>query len=300
MPSPTQSGFESWSLPIPVTLALLITAFVYSRGWLRLRKTTPDTIPLWRLGAFIGGLFSLWIAMGSPLVAFDDDLLTIHMIQHVLLMIVAPPLILLGAPALPLLHGLPQRVVRGVVGPFLRWPPLHRLGHTLTHPAICWLSAMGALVAWHVPALFELGLRSELWHEVEHASFFTTGLLFWWPVVQPWPSVARWPQWRIPLYLFIATVPCDVLSAFLAFCDRVVYSSYLIEQQKFSISPLQDQECAGALMWTCATFAYLIPAVIVTTRILSPAGANSAEAAQAAGLRRTAGHPLAVGPQVIQ
>lgn len=299
MPSPIQASFETWSLPVPATLALALTAFVYSRGWFRLRKAFPNAIPLWRLGAFIGGLFSLWIAVGSPLLAFDDTLLTIHMVQHVLLMIVAPPLILLGAPALPFLHGLPQRLVRGALGQFLRWPPVQGLGRMLTHPAFCWLAAMAALIAWHVPPLFELGLRSDAWHEIEHACFFVTGLLFWWPVVQPWPSVARWPRWRIPLYLFMATLPCDVLSAFLAFCDRVVYSPYLATPRTFNISPLQDQECAGALMWTCATFAYLIPAVVVTIKILSPLRTEPAEKAQAA-LCRTTGQPFAVGTGVVR
>jgi cytochrome c oxidase assembly factor CtaG len=281
MPSPIQTELTSWSLPIPVTLALVLTAFVYARGWFHLRKAYPNAIPAWRLGAFMGGMFSLWIAVGSPLTAFDDDLLTIHMVQHVLLMAVAPPLILLGAPALPFLHGFPRRFVRGALGPLLRWTPVEWLGRTLTHPAFCWLSAMLALIAWHVPALFELGLRSEAWHEFEHVCFFTTGLLFWWPVIQPWPSVARWPRWSIPMYLFLATLPCDALSAFLAFCDRVVYRSYLTLPRLLNVSPLQDQECAGALMWVCATFIYLIPAVAVTVQMLSPPRMYPAEQAQA-------------------
>jgi cytochrome c oxidase assembly factor CtaG len=225
----------------------------------------------------MGGLISLWIAVGSPLATLDDDLLSIHMVQHILLMTVAAPLILLGAPALPFLHGLPQSLVGGPLGQLLRWPPVQRLGRVLTQPAFCWLAAMGALVGWHVPVVFELAMKSTGWHVVEHGSFFATGLLFWWPVVQPWPSVAKWPRWRIPLYLFFATLPCDVLSAFLAFCDRVVYSSYLVEPRRFAISPLQDQECAGALMWTCATFVYLIPAVIITIQLLSPATTRSTE-----------------------
>lgn len=294
---PVQAAVEPWSLPVPVTLALVLAALVYSRGWLRLRKASPDALPPWRLGAFISGLFSLWIGVGSPLVTFDDELLTIHMVQHVLFMLVAPPLILLGAPALPLLHGLPQRFVRGALGPALRWPPMQGLGRILSHPAVCWVSAMAALVAWHVPWLFDLGLRSDAWHEVEHACFFATGLLFWWPVVQPWPSVARWHRWRIPLYLFMATLPCDVLSAFLAFCDRVVYLPYLTMPRHFSISPLDDQECAAALMWACATFAYLIPAVIVTVQLLSPPRTDPAEQAQAA-LLKSAEQPLAAPAEV--
>jgi putative membrane protein len=271
---PVQRGVESWSIPLPVTIFLAATGLAYAVGWVRLRRASPDAIPAWRLGAFMAGLAAIWIALGSPLVALDDELLTVHMIQHVLLMMAAPPLIIFGAPALPFLHGLPQGFVRNVLGPVLRWQPLQKLGHTLTHPAICWLAAMGALIAWHVPAIFELALRSEFWHRVEHASFFATGLLFWWPVVQPWPSVARWHRWRMPLYLFMATLPCDALSAFLAFCERVVYPSYLNMPQRFTLSPLQDQECAGALMWACATFIYLIPAVVITTQILSPADTN--------------------------
>ena len=99
---------------------------------------------------------------------------------------------------------------------------------------------------------------------------FAAGLLFWLPVVQPWPSAARWPRWSVPLYLFFATLPCDVLSAFLAFCDRVVYPHYLSSHRVFPMSPLEDQECAGALMWVCVTFVYLTPAAAITIQILSP------------------------------
>jgi cytochrome c oxidase assembly factor CtaG len=113
-------------------------------------------------------------------------------------------------------------------------------------------------------------MQSEGWHEVEHACFFAAGILFWWPVIQPWPSLARWPQWGVPVYLFLATLPCDALSAFLTFCDRVVYPHYLSAPLLFDVSPIADQECAGALMWVCVTFAYLAPAVVVTIQMLTP------------------------------
>jgi putative membrane protein len=199
------------------------------------------------------------------------------MVQHLLLMAIAPPLILLGAPALPLLKGLPQWFARGVVSPFLQWRWVKSLGHFLAGPAVCWLAATLALIGWHIPAVFELALRWKWLHELEHACFLGAGLLFWWPVVQPWPSVARWPRWSIPLYLFFATFPCDALSGFLAFCDRVVYSSYQSAPRILSISALQDQECAAALMWACVTIIFLVPAVIVTLQILSPQRAHSLE-----------------------
>ena len=103
-----QAILESWSAPIGVNVSLCLAALVYTIGWLRLRVVFPNLISAWRLAAFLAGIVSLWIAIGSPLEAFDDVSLTVHMVQHLLLMAIAPPLILLGAPTLPLLQGLPQ------------------------------------------------------------------------------------------------------------------------------------------------------------------------------------------------
>jgi cytochrome c oxidase assembly factor CtaG len=218
----------------------------------------------------MSGVLSLWVAMASPLALLDHQLLTVHMVQHLLLMTVAAPLILLGAPAIALLQSLPQTFRRGVLAPLLRRPPVHAMGRFITDPAFCWLASTATVIGWHVPALFQLGMQSEGWHKVEHASFLAAGLLFWWPVVQPWPSLARWPRWSVPLYLFLATLPCDALSAFLTFCNRVVYPHYLSAHRLFDISPLRDQESAGALMWVWVTFAYLVPAAVVTIQMLSP------------------------------
>ena len=263
---------HSWSLPIPVTLALIVVTFVYWRGWYQLRSDLPNVRPMWRLAAFMGGLLSLWAAVGSPLASMDHDLLTAHMVQHLLLMTVAAPLILLGAPAIALLHGLPQRLVRSVLVPLLRCPPAEGFGRVITHPVFCWLAATTTVIGWHAPALFELGMQSAGWHELGHACFLVAGLLFWWPVIRPWPSLENWPQWSVPLYLFLATLPCDGLSAFLTFCDRIVYPQYLSAHRLFHTSPLGDQEFAGALMWVWVTFVYLAPAVVVTLQTLTPQG----------------------------
>jgi putative membrane protein len=270
MPLPFQVALESWKFPLLLTLAMVFVALLYLRGWLHLRSAAVTVIPGWRAGSFLLGLLLIWLALGSPLAAFDEQLLTVHMIQHLLLMTFAPPLILLGAPFMPLLHGLPRQFVQTVLSPLFRWPSLQRLGHFLSQPALCWFAAAAVLVGWHVPAAFTLGLQSEGWHVVEHACFLTAGFLFWWPVVQPWPSVPVWSQWSILLYLFLATLPCDILSGFLVFSERVAYPIYLSTPRQFGFSVLADQQCAGALMWTCVTIVYLVPAAILTIRLLSP------------------------------
>jgi cytochrome c oxidase assembly factor CtaG len=252
--------------PVPITLLLLGTAMVYVRGWIRIRRSLPNLIPVSRLAAFLGGLALLWIAVASPLAGMDHELLIAHMLQHLLIMTVAAPLLLLGA--------------RRLVG-----------GGLWFHPAICWLAGTIVVLVWHIPEVFERGMSSEVWHATEQGSFLAAGLLFWWPIMQPWPGVARLPRWSAPLYLFLATLPCDALSAFLTFCDRVVYPSYMSAHRLFDLSAIEDQQWAGTLMWVWVTFAYLAPAASITMGLLSPRlnatvqGSGRAEDAGLFGLR---------------
>jgi cytochrome c oxidase assembly factor CtaG len=254
-----------------MSASLIIVALVYMRGWFQLRRLLPDLASQWWPCAFLCGLFAVWAAVGSPLAALDEELLSVHMVQHLLLSAIAAPLILLGTPALPLLYGTPRLLVLNGLAPLLRSPLVRVLVRVLREPACCWSAAIAVFIGWHSPVLFQLALRSEFWHAVEHTSFLGTALLFWWPIVQPWPSTARWPRWSVPLYLFLATLPCDGLSAFLAFSDRVVYPAYLSVPRHFGLSVLQDQQYAGAIMWLCVTVSYVIPAVVITTNVLSPA-----------------------------
>jgi cytochrome c oxidase assembly factor CtaG len=221
----------SWSLP--VTLALAIAALLYLRVGLK---------DVRRLAAFESGLLALWIAVGSPLAHLDHEDLTAHMVQHLLIMTVAAPLLLWGA-----------RRITGI-----------RIN---VHPVICWLAGTGVVAWWHVPAIFDLGMSSAFWHGIEQGTFLVAGLLFWLPVMQHWSDANN--RWSVPLYLFLATMPCDALSAFLTFCGHVVYPSYLSGPGLTQSSVLADQACAGALMWVWVTFAYLFPAVAITLRILS-------------------------------
>ena len=270
MPHLHHGAVVSSGASVLLTLIFLFTALVYLRGWLHLRSTSSNLIAAWRAASFLLGLFLIWIAVASAVAAFDHELLTAHMAQHLLLMTLAPPLIWLGDPVMALLHGLPRQFVQALIGPLFRWPPVQRLGAALAKPVFCWLAAAMALVGWHIPAVFTLGMNSGAWHIAEHASFLVTGLLFWWPVVQPWPSVSKWPEMSVILYLFLATLPCDTIAGLLVFGDRVVYTHYFSSSQPFGLSALADQQCAGALMWTCVTVVYLVAGAILTTQLLSP------------------------------
>ena len=259
------------SISIPLTMLLALVVFFYARGWLRLRKALPQIITLGQMAAFMGGIISILVAVASPLAELDHELLSVHMVQHLLLMAVAPPLILLGAPVPALLRGLPQDFVRAVVSRLQRSAVARQIAGSLGHPVVCWFAATFTVIGWHIPSLFALGMHSALWHEIQRASFLVAGLLFWWPVIQPWPSASRWSKWSTPLYLFLATLPCDALSAFLTFCGRVVYPHYQSVSGPMQILALRDQEWAGVLMWVSVTFIYMLPAMVLTVRNLSPA-----------------------------
>ncbi len=266
MPHTHHAGLESFW----VSAALIAMALLYVRGWVRIHRVARYTIAGWRAASFFLGILFIWLATASPIAALDHELLTVHMVQHLLLMTIAAPLIWLGAPAKPLRNGLSHRFVEALIVPFFRWELMKRLGKALANPTVCWLAAAATLIGWHIPSLFVLGLQSEVWHGIEQASFLAAGLLFWWPVIRPWPSVSDGSEWPILLYLFLATLPCDILSGFLVFCDRVVYPVYFSAPHRLVFSALEDQQCAGALMWTCVTVVYLVAGTIVAARLLSP------------------------------
>jgi cytochrome c oxidase assembly factor CtaG len=233
--------------------ALLAVVAAYGWRW----RGARHALSMVRLAAFVAGMVALWAAVASPIANLDRGHLTGHMIQHLLIMTIAAPLLLLGEP----MYVFRSPVTRDQRP--ARWPALH--------PVVCWLAGTLVVLIWHVPGIFEVGMR---WHGLQHATFLAAGLLFWVPVLRPWPTVSSWPRWSVPLYLLLATLPCDALSAFLAFCNRIVYSRYSSMPvdcpMNGGISALEDQQRAGALMWFWVTIAYLVPAALVTIELLSP------------------------------
>jgi putative membrane protein len=272
-----------------LTLIVFFTALVYVRGWLSLRSSRVKRTSAWRAVSFLFGLVLVWVAVASPIAALDHELLTVHMLQHLLLMTLAPPLIWLSMPVRPLLQGLPQRFVESLLVPLWQSAAGKRFGKVLARPRVCWLAACAALVGWHISIFFALGMQSAPWHLFEHLSFLAAGLLFWWPVVQP-VAGASGQDLSMILYLFFATLPCDILSGFLVFSDRVVYPMYFSSSHLLGFSPLVDQQCAGALMWTCVTVVYLVAGAILTMRLLSPRRVSQVDLVQRTLRETEAGH----------
>jgi len=268
MDSVVGASLASWRLDFKLLFPMLVVSWLYLRGWQRLHRERPHRYTPPRLVAFISGLGIVFLAIASPLDAFGGLLLEVHMIQHLLLLMIAPPLIWLGQPILPILRGLPARTLKAGLGPFLASPGLRRAGHFLTHPVVCWLAMAAAVIFWHTPRWYELGLSSPAWHETEHACFFFAALLFWWPVVQVWPSHPIWPRWGIVPYLVAGDLVNTGLSAWLVFSGHVVYSTYERAPRLGGISALDDQATAGAIMWVPGSIAYLLPALVVAMQAI--------------------------------
>ncbi|HLY42005.1 MAG TPA: cytochrome c oxidase assembly protein [Terracidiphilus sp.] len=265
-----QSVLDDWSPPVWLTSAIFLAALIYLRGWFAIRKTRPEQFSVWRLTAFMSALACLWIAIGSPLDAFADILLSAHMVEHLILMSLVPPLMLIGLPVVPMLRGLPLSIRKHIAGPLIRLRPLRGLVHCVTRPVVAWLSMNLAFLLWHIPSAYDFALEHEGWHDVEHLCFLSTSLLFWWCVLRPWPAGQHSHDWTILLYLVSADMVNTALSAFLAFCNRPVYPFYVHHPNPFQIAPLPDQVLGAVIMWVIGSLAFLIPAAAITFGFLQP------------------------------
>lgn len=274
----SQTIVRTWNIPLWSTAMLVITAAIYLNGWRLVRVTRPHELPAWRAMCFVGGLLVIWLALASPIDALADYLLLAHMTQHIIFISVAPPLIVLGCPAVPLLRGLPRSLVRDDLGPWIASKATHRLRKLITHPLFGWLSMNLAILTWHIPAAYELALRSERWHDCEHGCFFFGSLAFWWFVLQPWPSRSSWPRWMVLPYIFSSNIVNIGLSAFLTFSGYVVYPTYASVPRLFGIGALDDQAAAGCEMWALGSLPFIAALIPLLVQLFSsqPASAHGA------------------------
>jgi cytochrome c oxidase assembly factor CtaG len=268
--SPTLDAFLlSWPWEPWLLVAVLVAAAVYLRGWLVLRRRDPRRWHAGQPAAFLGGLAAIYLALASPIEPFADLLLQVHMVQHLLLMMVAPPLLWLGEPLFPLLRGLPRPVRVAWAAPLLSSPPLQGLFGRLTHPVPALLLFVAVTWVWHLPPVYDLALRSGGWHYLEHACFLGTALLFWYAVVRPYPARPRWSLWLLLPCLILADLSNTALAALLTFSGRVLYPYYAEVPRLAGLSPLDDQSAAGVVMWVPGSAAFLLPLAAVGVRLLS-------------------------------
>ena len=268
MDSTFSAVLGSWPFDPWILCALGMTAGIYLRGWLVLHRRDQTRWPVWRVVAFSIGLLTIFLALASPIETFASLLLQMHMLQHLMLMMIAPPLLWLGAPVFPLLRGLPRSIRMHWVAPLVRSRGLNRVFLMLTHPLSAWLLFAAATWLWHLPRAYELALYSDGWHYLQHGCFLLTGLLFWYPVIRPFPSRPRHSRWLMIPYLILADVQNTLLAAWLTFSDSPVYAYYALRPRLGNLSPLEDQATAGVLMWVPGSVAYLIPLFVIGLRLL--------------------------------
>jgi cytochrome c oxidase assembly factor CtaG/ferredoxin len=275
--------FEPWLLA-----ALLLAAGVYLRGWLVLRRRDHGRWHGGRPAAFLGGLAAIELALASPVEPFAGLLLQVHMVQHLLLMMAAPPLLWLGAPLFPLLRGLPRPVRILWVGPWLSAPALRRLFGRLTHPVLALVFFVATTWVWHAPPVYNLALRSNGWHYLQHVCFLGTALVFWYPIVRPYPARPRWSPWLLLPCLFLADLSNTALAALLTFSDRLLYPYYAEVPRLYGLSPLDDQSAAGVVMWVPGSAAFLLPLFAIGVQLLSGRGASVRSRRPAVGGQKSA------------
>jgi cytochrome c oxidase assembly factor CtaG len=259
----------SWTIEPAVAVPVAVSAALYLRGWVTLARRMPERFDPRRPIAFAAGLGTVLFALSALFDTCGRRYLWVHMVQHMFLMVVAPPLLWMSAPVAPMLLGLPKPVRRTVaVG--LAWPSGRRVTRVFADPWLSWAAFGVAFWAWHVPALYDLALGSHLWHHVEHACFFGTALLFWRPVILPWPARSSWPRWAMIPYLVLADLQNNILAAIFTFSDRVIYPSYATVLRTRDGSALEDQAIAGVIMWIPGSIVFLLPVLwLVVTAMTS-------------------------------
>jgi cytochrome c oxidase assembly factor CtaG len=266
--------WHAWTVSPTVFIGLVIALWLYARGLgtFSRERGSRRVVGAWRVASFAGGVMVVAIALLSPLDAVSAALFSAHMIQHMLLIVVAAPLLLLGHPERVMLWALDIDARRRVG---LAWRHAHTMRavwHWLRRPLVAWLLHVITLWLWHVPALYDAAFRDERIHVAEHASFFLSALLFWSLLIE------RQPRYRLgagvgALYLFAAALQCTLLGALIAVAHRPWYVVHYGTTTPWGLTPLEDQQIAGLIMWIPASLAYLvalIPTVLPALRSPTP------------------------------
>jgi putative membrane protein len=254
--------WRSWSFDPLIVISLIMLAAVYVTGIFRLwkRSGVGKGITGWQAAAFIGAWSSLVIALVSPLHPWGEVLFSAHMTQHEILMLVSAPLLVLSRPFIATMWSMPT-TLRQSTGAIIKSEPIDSLWYVLTNPLTAWAVHAGALWIWHLPYLFQATLKSDFVHTLQHISFFGSALLFWWAIIATPHSVQTYGAGV--LYLFTTSVHSGILGAFLTFGRTVLYPTYSESTAEWGLTPLEDQQLGGLIMWVPAGIVYIIAALIM-------------------------------------
>jgi cytochrome c oxidase assembly factor CtaG len=246
---PDEQWLAAWHLEPVVTIVLLTATVAYALAYKATRLAARPRPPLWQALSYYAGLGATAIALIGPPSHLNGQLFSAHMVQHLLLTLVAPPLLVLGRPVQLALRGVPPRYSRALLRPTLGRPWVRRVLTAAAHPIVVLVLFNGSLLIWHLPALYQAAVMSWLLHELEHACFFGTALLFWWVLVEPVPRGHRLgPVARI-LVLFSTWMISDLLGATLTLAPDLLYPVYAAVPSPWGLTPLADQRLGGLIMW---------------------------------------------------
>jgi putative membrane protein len=250
----------AWSFDPTIAIPLLGVALVYLRLVRGVDRAHPaNPVPRGVVACFLGGLLAIELALQSPIEAYDGTLFSIHMVQHLLLTLVAAPLLALGAPITLILRAVSAGTRRGVVLPILH----SRLLRAISHPIVAWL--VFAFVMWwsHFSPLFDLSLEEPRVHQLEHGLFLLTALLFWWPAVNRDPNPWRMGEPARILYTFLQMPQNTFLGLAIYSASAPLYSHYVTLVRSWGPTPLQDQQLAGAIMWVAGDLVFLASLLLI-------------------------------------
>lgn len=246
--------WAAWDLSLPLVLGLIAATWIYVRGR-RAAKWRSDA-DIFRTSCFAGALLAIGLALVSPLNALSDALASAHMVQHVLLVLVAAPLLSLSTPSATLLRGTPSPLHK-VLGPWRgRLSQMWRRLPMVRNVATLWLLHTGTLWFWHAALPYEVALNNEIVHVTEHVTFLVTALLFWHIVIGV-RATERVPQGLGAMLVFAMALQSGFLSLLLTFAPTPWYSTYAVTTRAWGLEPLADQQLAGVIMWIPAGLVYL-------------------------------------------
>jgi putative membrane protein len=261
--------WSAWPVEPVLLVSLTAIACLYWLGWSRLSRVAGGiAVSTSRAAAFITGLAAMAVALLSPVAVYSERLFFMHMIQHLLLLLIAPPLLLLGKPLVPMLWGLPsswRRRAGQMLGPS---HVLARLGDTLTMPLVAASAFVITIAVWHIPVFYDAAQGRTLTHDLEHLMFFGTALLYWWPVIHPAGGRRRLSYGLAVPYLLPPFLESLVIGVLLTFADRPLYRTYAEMEMPWGFSVVSDQQLGGLIMWIPGGMLFLIPLIGLLTAVL--------------------------------